>query len=332
MGLKYDQSDTIPIPETVEHAPRTLKPVISASTSTPEYLRSPLGHSYISCAQILTNLADIPSLELLKPPSGPQLGDKILKFLKLRKKKSNSSAITTSLSPAEVAFQLSLKSYPFDDHVASNRFVAESDEDIRERYGYDSDENSGSVVSGASSDQCDARHNTSSAASASSSSRSSSSAQSIPSTPRVSFISPANKSHCQMMAMMLISISHSDEDNEASDEFSSEDDHHHPAGLDGPHESAWHQPLDEALAESLPRGRHTVSGRAIAKQSSGWNTLRHDRCSIEQRVESPGPSRRYGKLDLSKIEKARRWSETGFFYFFILSQFVIIVRWCVSTR
>lgn len=244
-------------------------------------------------------IAELP-LEILEPPSpslkhsGHQVGDKILKFLKLRKK-SNSEA-----RPSQVACQPSLATFRFQDQRVTKHAASVEDVDL-ERYHYDSDENSESFsTSGAT---CDRHHGSSCSASDPSSSRSSASAQSFSSmtsrssvtpgyTPRSSFICGGTSGHqsgAQLMANILISISNLDEDDEIGYEYD------HPS-LDGPHESAWHQPRDEMFAAV----RHSS-----AKQSSGRNTPRLGRCSVDLHLTSPGPSRRFGKLDLSRIEKLR---------------------------
>jgi len=166
-----------------------------------------------------------------------------------------------------------------------------------ERYHYDSDQHSEGV-------NCDRHHRSfCSAASDASSSRSATSAQSFNSTtsrasgtPRTSFMlaGSGHQSSAQLMANILISISNLDED----DEFGFEYDH--PTTLDGPHESAWHQPRDEMFAAPLVAGRYSS-----AKENSGRNTPRLGRCSVDLHLTSPGPSRRFGKLDLSRIDKLR---------------------------
>ncbi|KAG0599355.1 hypothetical protein M758_12G146100 [Ceratodon purpureus] len=254
-----------------------------------------------SRVRVPIDIAELPLDSACEPPSpsskhsaGYHVGGKILKFLKLRKS-SKSSAIVS-----QEALQPALTTFRFQDQGnMSKRFASVEDVDL-ERYHYDSDEHSENVsTSGAN---CERRRRNSCSTSASSSTRSSASAQSFRSmtsrssvtTPRSSFILGSGyQSNAQLMANILISISHLDEEDENGS------DHDHPA-LNGPHESAWHQPRDEILAAS-PGGARISS----AKQSSGRNTPRIGRCSLDVHLTSPGPSRRFGKLDLSRLDKLR---------------------------
>lgn len=235
-------------------------------------------HTPINIAELpIDTIIQEPSSPSLKPSSG-QCGGKILKFLKRRKK----SIIT------EEACQPALTTFRFQDQTRSS--VSVEDVDL-EGYHYDSDEQSDNIVHN--------RHHrarSSSSATSSTSSRSSASTQSFSSmtsrssavTPRASFLLPGHQSGAQLMANILISLSNLDEDDEIGYE---EIDHR----LDGPHESAWHQPRDETFRRSSA-SKHNNSGR---------NTPRLGRCSIDSHLTSPGPSRRYGKLDLSRLDKLR---------------------------
>jgi hypothetical protein len=248
-----------------------------------------------SRVHIPINIAELPldSCEAALPSSkhaGQHVGGKILKFLKLRKKVNSAAAFS------QEALQPSLTTFRFQDQGSVSKHRASVEDVDLERYHYDSDEHSESV----STSGRDRHRRNSCSTSSSSSTRSSASAQSFSSmtsrssvaTPH-SFLISGHQSGAQLMANILISISNLDED----DEHSSEDDH--PA-LNGPHESAWHQPRDEILGGSSSGAR--ISS---AKQSSGRNTPKAGRCSLDVHLTSPGPSRRFGKLDLSRIDKLR---------------------------
>lgn len=242
-------------------------------------------HAPISIAelQLDSSIQEPPSPSLKHSSGHHQVGGKILKFLKLRKKSTIS----------QEAFQPSLTTFRFQDQSPSS--VSVEDVDL-ERYHYDADEHSENV-----NNNCDRHHYRSASSATSTSSRSSASTQSFSSmtsrssavTPRASFMLGQNghQSGAQLMANILISISNLDEDDEIGYEY----DHR----LDGPHESAWHQPRDEMFAAA---GRHSSANK---QSNSGRNTPRLGRCSIDSHLTSPGPSRRFGKLDLSRIDKLR---------------------------
>lgn len=307
MGSKCDLSITMPASKWVEQTNRRPISLVTPSANSPGHLRPSPAANFASSVQKPANRTELPSSEFSKPPSGRHFGDKILKFLKLRKKSSHDAPSAVSNFQIDSAFQPSLQTFRFQDQTSSAQLAAVHVEDVTERYNYDSDEHSGSATSGGFADRPDTHSICSSAASATSSSRSSSSAQSFASTPRRSFISSSHQSNSQLMATILVSISHLDEDHEACDELSSEDDRRHPTSLDGPHESAWHQSRDDMFAESPARGRHNPGSRNnAAKPGSGRSTPRHDRGLINPHITSPGASRRYGTLDLSRIDKVRR--------------------------
>ena len=255
---------------------------------------SPRVHIPINIAELPLDCCELPSTS--SKHSGQHVGGKILKFLKLRKKSDSTATFS------QAALQPSLTTFRFQDQANMSERVASVEDVDLERYHYDSDEHSENVsTSGAN---CDRNRRNSCSTSASSSTRSSGSGQSFSSmttrsvvtTPRTSFFLPRHQSGAQLMANILISISNLDED----DEHDSDYDHDHPA-LNGPHESAWHQPRDEILAAS-PGGARLISAKP---GNSGRNTPRIGRCSLDVHLTSPGPSRRFGKLDLCRIEKLR---------------------------
>ncbi|KAG0582249.1 hypothetical protein KC19_3G045800 [Ceratodon purpureus] len=257
------------------------------------------------------NLADLPfdnfepPPELLKP-SRNNLGGKILKLLKLRKK-SSSAAPAVNL-PMEDFHQPSLRVLHFQDLIShSTQFpspvqVGFQVDDVTKRYNYDSDEHSGNYAS-------DTQTSSSSMISSSSRNSNSSELESNRSsgTPRSPCLYSGQLTNSQLMANILISIM-DEEDNasgSASDEHgSSEDDIPTMASLNGPHESAWHQPRDEMFNADSPtvRGRQSTSMKHLS--SSGHHTPKAGtRTSVAVNgLTSPGPSRRFGKLDLSRIE------------------------------
>lgn len=235
------------------------------------------------------DLSQVPSSGSPKS-SGQHIGGRIMKLLKLRKKSSSKTSITVL---SQESLEPSLHTFRFQDQIGIKGFAAV--EDVMERYHYDSDEHSGSYVA---SGHCDRPGPNS----CSTSGRSSASAQSFgssnvsrPVTPRAnSILAGHGQSSAALMANILISISHMDEEDEHSCGL-------RPPTAEGPHESAWHQPRDEIYAES-PRGKHLSS-----KLNSGRSTLsgrfnpKAGGCIIDQHLTSPGPSRRFGKLDLTKI-------------------------------
>lgn len=325
---KYENSFAIP----GEAAPRRPRSEISATALAMEGypgvapLRPPPGAK-------LANVADLPfhnfepAPELLKSPSGHNyLGGKILQLLKLKKKPSTT---TTHFLAMPEFHPTSVQTVHFQDIIThSTQFPTPMTEDVRKRFNDDSEEHS--------SDNC-----SSSASIASSSRNSSSSAQSFDSnrssgtTSRSSFLCSGQQlSNTQIMAHILMSIMHEKDNNEELPE-SSEDEHqlngphesawHQPARdeincadsptvfggrrssasskLNGPHESAWHEPRDEMFVDS-PRGRHS----SASKHSSGRHTPKvGGRYSVDGRLTSPGPSRRFGKLDLSRVDVHKLW-------------------------
>ena len=241
----------------------------------------------------LSNVADLPFENFEPPPellksSGQHLGGKILKLLKLRKKPTTTTT-ATYLPMDDYFHQPPLRVLHIQDLIShSTQFPSPHLDDVSKRYQYDSDEHSGNYAS-----------DTQSSSSASVMSSSSRNSNSVFDSHR-SLGSSGRLSSSRLMATILMSIM-DDEDSTASDEYqgSSEDDH---AILDGPHESAWHNPRDEPGNADSP----TVRGR---QSSSIHSSRRHTpKAGIMQsavanaRLTSPGPSRRFGKLDLSRNE------------------------------
>lgn len=243
-------------------------------------------HIPIDIAERPLDGAEAPSSSV-KQSSRQRVGGKILKLLKFRKKTNSAGA-----KLSDEALQPSLTTFRFQDQSGSKRFGSVEDVDL-ERYHYDSDEPRENVNErhrrNSSGNSCSTSISTSSRSSASAQSFSSMTSRSSVTTPRASFILSGHQSGAQLMANILISISNLDEDDELGSEFD------HPVH-NGPHESAWHQTRDEIL------GGPRISS---AKQSSGRNTPRLGRCSLDVHLTSPGPSRRFGKLDLSKIDRLR---------------------------
>lgn len=327
--LKCDYSDAVPAVN-MEAAPRRPRSEVSATALAKEgyavpQLRPPPGTK-------LANVADLPfhnfepSPERLRSP-GHNLGGKIMKLLGLKKRLS-SATTTTHFLPME-EYQPSMQTFEFQDLIThSTQFPTPMIEEVRKRYIYDSEDHSDNYVSDS--------NNCSSASIASSSRNSNSSAQSFDSnrssgTPRTPFLSSGQLSNTQIMANILMSIM-DEEDSDTSEELgSSEDEHpatslpgprHQPGAemcvdsptvrgrqssaaskLDGPHESAWHEPRDEIFVDSpTARGRQS----SASKYGSGRHALKTGgRSSVDGRLTSPGPSRRFGKLDLSRIEVSK---------------------------
>lgn len=297
MGSKCEISNTLHVAKWETPPVRSKLDVSGGSplpTLSPGSCAPPRVHAPIDIAELPLESSFEPPSPSPKQSAGHQVGGKILKFLKLRKKSNSETTIS------QETFRPSLTTFRFQDQ--SKRFASVEDVDL-ERYHYDSDEHSESVsTSGANN--CGRHHHRSSCSASSDSASSSRSSQSFSSmtsrssvTPRASFIlaAPGHQSGAQLMANILISISNLDEDDELGYECD------HPPALDGPHESAWHQPRDEMFAAPLGAGRHS----SAAKPNSGRNTPRLGRCSIDLHLTSPGPSRRFGKLDLSRIDKLR---------------------------
>lgn len=325
MGLsKYGYSKAIPVVNKEATEPRRPRSEISATALAREGydvapLRPPPGTKLSNAANMPFHNFE-PSPELLKSSPGHNFGGKILKFLKLKKKPG--SATTTHFLAMEPEYEPSMQTFHFQDLIThSTQFPTPMVEDVRKRYNYDSEDHSDNYVSDTNT----------SASIASSSRNSNSSGQSFDSnrssgTPRSPFLSSGQLSNTQIMASILMSILDEEDNTSTSEELGSSEDEH-PASLNGPHESAWHQSQHEICADSPTlRGRRTSKlhgphesawheayvdsprGRqgSASKPSSGRFILKAGaRISTDGRLTSPGPSRRFGKLDLSRIEVSK---------------------------
>lgn len=322
MGLsRYDYSKAVPVVNKEESQPRRPRSEISATALARQGyavapLRPPPGTKMSNAANLPFHNFE-PSPELLK--SSPQtFGGKILKFLKLRKKPS--SATTTHFLAMEPEHKPSMQTFHFQDlNTHSTQFPTPLVEDVRKRYNYDSEEHS------------DVSDTNTSASITSSSRNSNSSGQSFDSnrssgTPRSSLLPNGQLSNTQIMANILMSIL--DEEGNttsASEELGSSEDEH-PASLNGPHESAWHQTHQVCADSPILRGRRTskldgphesawheayvdspkARQGSASKPTSGRFILKAGASIIDGgRLTSPGPSRRFGKLDLSRIEVSK---------------------------
>jgi hypothetical protein len=248
------------------------------------------------------NLAELPFDNFEPPPellksSGWRFGGKILKLLSKLRRKSSSGATTSRLRTAVEELDQG-RVFHFQDLIShSTQFPTPLIDDVTKRYNYDSDEHSGTQNSSSSSSSTISSSSRNSNSSEFDSHRSSG-------TPRSPFCS-GPLSNSQLMASILISIMDEEDSASASSEEhgSSEDEVH---SLTGPHESAWHQPRDEMLAVDSPTGRgrqsgssskHLVNSGRHAPKSNTRSAL-----AVDGRLTSPGPSRRFGKLNLSRIE------------------------------